>query len=71
MFTLDTVAGVKRLQYHNRGHEQIGYNTNYINTGKTELMLLCSHQNCWDSDPISIRFRGDTTREGPKQGTLA
>ena len=31
MFTHDTVAGVKRLQCQNMGHEQIGYNANYIN----------------------------------------
>ena len=36
-----------------------------VNTGKTELILFGSRQNCRDLDPISIRFREDTIREGP------
>ena len=36
-----------------------------VNTGKTELILFGSRQNCRGLDPISIRFREDTIREGP------
>ena len=36
-----------------------------VNTAKTELILFGSRQNCRGLDPISIRFREDTIREGP------
>ena len=36
-----------------------------VNTGKTELILFGSRQNCRGLDPISIRFREDMIREGP------
>ena len=36
-----------------------------VNTGKTELILFGSRQNCRGLDPVSIRFREDTIREGP------
>ena len=36
-----------------------------VNTGKTELIVFGSRQNCRGLDPISIRFREDMIREGP------
>ena len=36
-----------------------------VNTNKTELIMFGSRQNCRGLDPISIRFREDTIREGP------
>ena len=36
-----------------------------VNTHKTELIVFGSRQNCHSLDPISIRFREDTIREGP------
>ena len=36
-----------------------------VNTGKTELILFGSRQNCRGLDPISIPFREDTIREDP------
>ena len=59
MCTLDT----SRKQ--SRGHERLATALNTLTTGETELMLLCSAPNCCESDPIFVRFRGETTREGP------
>ena len=36
-----------------------------VNTGKTELIVFGSRQNCRGLAPISIRFREDMIREGP------
>ena len=36
-----------------------------LNTGKTELILFGSRQNCRGLDPVSIRFREDMICEGP------
>ena len=36
-----------------------------VNTGKTELIVFGSRQNCRGLAPTSIRFREDTIREGP------
>ena len=63
MFTLDTVAG-------NRTGAMRRLATT-LDADKTELMLLCSRPKCCDSDPISIRFHRDTTRQGPRRGTSA
>ena len=36
-----------------------------LNTGKTELIVFGSRQNCRELAPTSIRFRDDTIRAGP------
>ena len=41
-----------------------------VNTGKTEFVVFGSRQNCRGLDPISIRFREDTIREGPTARNL-
>ena len=36
-----------------------------VNTGKTELLVCCSRQNCLKLAPVTVRFREDVVRESP------
>ena len=55
--TLEQVLDSLDTWFHSHGLK--------VNAGKTELILFGSRQNCRSLDPISIRFREDTIREGP------
>ena len=55
--TMEQILNNLDIWFHSNGLK--------VNTGKTELIVFGSRQNCRGLDPISIRFRDETIREGP------